>query len=113
MEVNEKAGMAFYNMLPESQHPLLLDGLAYQSVASQYAKVHFVATDVTVPKTYVVCTEDGAFPVAAQRSRAEKAGCKVIEIESDHSPFLRDVTAQKMVDIVREACGAMEVSPHI
>lgn len=106
MVVNEKAAMAFYNMMPESQHPLLIDSLVYQSAASQYAEAHFVAADVTVPKTYVVCSEDGAIPAAGQRAWAEMTGCRVVEIKSDHSPFLRDENTREVLDIIYEVAAS-------
>jgi pimeloyl-ACP methyl ester carboxylesterase len=40
-----------------------------------------------VPSTYVVCTEDGALPPAAQREMATRADV-VVEWPTDHSPFL-------------------------
>jgi pimeloyl-ACP methyl ester carboxylesterase len=41
----------------------------------------------TIPSTYVVCTEDGALPPAAQREMAIRAD-DVVEWPTDHSPFL-------------------------
>jgi pimeloyl-ACP methyl ester carboxylesterase len=41
----------------------------------------------SIPSTYVVCTEDGALPLAAQREMATRADA-VVEWPTDHSPFL-------------------------
>jgi len=41
----------------------------------------------SIPSTYVVCTEDRAVPVAAQRRMATRAGA-VVEWPTDHSPFV-------------------------
>ena len=41
----------------------------------------------SIPSTYVVCTNDGAVPVGAQRRMASRAD-EVVEIASDHSPFI-------------------------
>jgi pimeloyl-ACP methyl ester carboxylesterase len=41
----------------------------------------------SIPSTYVVCTEDGALPVTAQREMATRADA-VVEWPTDHSPFL-------------------------
>jgi pimeloyl-ACP methyl ester carboxylesterase len=40
-----------------------------------------------IPTTYVVCTEDRAIPVDAQRRMAVQAG-EVVEWPTDHSPFV-------------------------
>lgn len=40
-----------------------------------------------IPSTYVVCAEDRATPPEAQREYARRAG-KVVEIPTDHHPFL-------------------------
>jgi pimeloyl-ACP methyl ester carboxylesterase len=41
----------------------------------------------SIPSTYVVCTEDRALPVTAQRDMATRAEA-VVEWPTDHSPFL-------------------------
>ena len=41
----------------------------------------------SIPSTYVVCSEDGALPPAAQREMATRAEA-VVELPTDHSPFL-------------------------
>jgi len=41
----------------------------------------------SIPSTYVVCTADRVLPPAAQRWMAARAD-EVVEVESDHSPFL-------------------------
>ena len=40
----------------------------------------------TTPTTYIVCTHDGALPVAAEREMATRTNT-VIEWPTDHSPF--------------------------
>jgi pimeloyl-ACP methyl ester carboxylesterase len=42
---------------------------------------------LTVPSTYVVCTEDRAIPAAAQRAAAAGAR-RTVEVPSGHHPFL-------------------------
>lgn len=77
----------------------------HQSHASQTAPVYFVASDVTVPKTYVVCKHDKIFPANAQISMAKASGCRVLELDADHFPFLSEVTSKQLVDIVVEIAG--------
>jgi pimeloyl-ACP methyl ester carboxylesterase len=44
-----------------------------------------------VPKTYILCTQDRTIPLAAQRRMAARApGIKLVEIDTDHSPFYSD-----------------------
>lgn len=99
-KLNEKAASAFYNTLPESAGLIMADGLMYQSKASQWAKAHFVAADVTVPKTFIICSDDQAIPSEFQRHMAQATGCDIVEIKSDHSPFLEDDRNQQVVDII-------------
>ena len=47
----------------------------------------------TVPKTYIVTTEDRAVPPALQREMAASAGADVVELATGHSPFLGHVDA--------------------
>jgi hypothetical protein len=42
-----------------------------------------------LPRAYVSCTLDRAIPVALQRRMLQSAGCQpVIELETDHSPWI-------------------------
>lgn len=100
--LNEKAGMAFYSDLPEEKRNALVEGLVYQSRASIHAPAHFVALDVNADKTYVICTGDQAVPAEVQKHFAEAAKCKPIELESDHSPWLKEHTKAKLVEIITD-----------
>jgi pimeloyl-ACP methyl ester carboxylesterase len=55
----------------------------------------------TIPSTFIVCTNDGALPVAAQREMAQRAGT-VIDLPTDHSPFLTrpDELATVFIDLM-------------
>lgn len=45
----------------------------------------------SVPSSYVVCTKDLAIPPQLQRRMARESSCfPIVEIETDHSPFLSD-----------------------
>ena len=99
------AGNAFYNLLPEDERAEASRWLVHQSRASQTAPVRFVASDVTVPKTYVVCKHDNVFPVSSQISMAKASGCRVLELDADHSPFLGETTSKQLVSIIVDAAG--------
>lgn len=102
----EKKGVVpLYNMLPEEEQWRAAEGIVYQSRASLNVPVHFAAGDVTVPKTYIVCAQDMAAPPQFQRAWAEASGCRAVEIESDHSPFLDDGRARQVVDIIVDVAG--------
>lgn len=74
--------------------------LVHQSKASKNAPAHFVTGDVTVSKTYVVCTKDNIFPVEAQKALAQASDCKIVEIESDHSPFCSEGPRRQLLQVI-------------
>jgi len=58
----------------------------------------------SVPRTYVVCTEDRAVSPALQRRMAERVGVdRVIELDASHSPMLSmpDELAAVLADLAR------------
>lgn len=91
-----------YNMLPEAEQWRATEGLVNQSRASLNEPVHFAAGDIaaSVSKTYIVCAQDMAAAPQIQRAWAQASGCRIAEIESDHSPFLDDTRAALVVDII-------------
>lgn len=94
-----------YNMLPEAEQWKAAEGIVSQSRASLNVPVHFAAGDVTVPKTYIICTQDMALPPAVQKAWAEGSGCRTIEIETDHSPFMDDGRANQVIDVIIDVAG--------
>jgi hypothetical protein len=46
------------------------------------------ANFVRVPKTYLATLQDRAVPISLQRSMAADAGAEVVELDTDHSPFV-------------------------
>ena len=99
--------MPLYNMLPEAEQWRAAEWLAHQSRTSLNVPVHFAAGDVaaSVSKTYIVCTRDMAAPPEAQRAWAQASRCRVVEIESDHSPFMDDARAALVIDIIVDVAG--------
>ena len=57
-----------------------------------------------IAKSYIICTDDHAFPASAQRGLCERARIERIRtIASDHSPFFS--APQELADMVHEeAC---------
>ncbi|KAI0840947.1 alpha/beta-hydrolase [Hypoxylon sp. FL0890] len=92
--------------VPKEDQIALSKSLVHQSKASLEAAVHFTAVDVTVPKTYIVCSEDPSLPATLQESMAQAAACKVVKIESGHFPFLESTEkATEVVDIIVDVAG--------
>lgn len=50
--------------------------------------VPFSASDITIPKSYMVCTKDTCVPGPLQEHLAQSLGFKIERIESGHMPFL-------------------------
>lgn len=53
-----------------------------------------------IPSVYVICTDDRAVPYEVQKWFASNVGdgCRVLEVESGHSPFLN--VPERIVEIV-------------
>lgn len=62
---------------------------------------------MSVPSSYVVCTDDRAVRPESQRERAEMVRAAV-ELDSDHSPFLS--SAAPLADFIAEQHRAMAAS---
>lgn len=65
------------------------------------------------PTTYVVCTEDGAIPVALQRLMARRDAATVVELDASHSPYysLPDEVVEILLRDGAVASAAQAVSP--
>ncbi|KAI1095842.1 alpha/beta-hydrolase [Rostrohypoxylon terebratum] len=92
--------------IPEDVQLGLSKSLVHQSKASLEAPVQFTAVDVTVPKTYIICSEDPSLPPTLQETMAQAAGCKVVKIEAGHFPFLESAEkAKEVIDVIVEVAG--------
>ncbi|KAK7972382.1 hypothetical protein PG988_006516 [Apiospora saccharicola] len=79
----------------------LFHQLVHQSRASIMKDVHFVTSDVKAPIYYIKCTKDKAIPADFQQEMALNSGCRIMEIESDHSPFLHSDATLEVVKHIR------------
>jgi len=104
--LNDGAKDAFYNDLPSDEADKALVHCVHHSTASFETAADFVATDITVPKTYVVCDNDHAIPVEGQKAMAGAMGegVQIKTIHSGHVPFLSEETMCKVIDIVEKVC---------
>ncbi|RGP68833.1 hypothetical protein FSPOR_5039 [Fusarium sporotrichioides] len=119
--LNDGAKDAFYNDLPSEEVDKALAACTLQSTASFETPSNFVATDITVPRTYVVCEEDHAIPKQGQLAMAGAMGEGVVTetIKSGHLPFLREEGMLSVLRIVEKvahntiASGSAKTSwPH-
>ncbi|KAI0111936.1 alpha/beta-hydrolase [Daldinia grandis] len=92
--------------ISEEEKRALAKSLVHQSKDSLEAPVQFTAADVTVPKTYIVCTEDKSLPASLQEQFAQATGCNIVKLQAGHFPFLEsDEGAKKVVDIIVDVAG--------
>ncbi|KAM0561362.1 hypothetical protein ACHAPJ_003242 [Fusarium lateritium] len=86
----DQAKEAWANVLPHSQD-------AFET------PIDFVAADITIPKTYLVCEKDKILPVLLQEQLVKSTpGLKEARMAAGHSPFVGKAaeTAKLLVDIV-------------
>ncbi|KAJ4024640.1 hypothetical protein NW752_003205 [Fusarium irregulare] len=104
--LNDGAKDTFYNDLPSDDADKALAQCAHQSTASLETGADFVATDITVPKTYVICDIDHCIPVEGQQAMAGAMGegVQIETIHAGHVPFLSEEAMGKVVDIVEKVC---------
>ncbi|KAJ3531153.1 hypothetical protein NM208_g9005 [Fusarium decemcellulare] len=72
----EEAKEIFAKVLPHSQD-------AFET------GINFIASDITIPKTYLICENDLVFPLSLQEQLVRHTpGMKEMRIAAGHSPFL-------------------------
>ncbi|KAF4339114.1 glutathione S-transferase [Fusarium beomiforme] len=103
--LNEKAMNAFYNDCSPGVAEKAISECVNHSTASLETPADFVATDITVPKTYVVCEIDNTVPVQGQLAMVGAMGDAVTveKIHAGHCPFLNEEALPKVVDIIAKA----------
>lgn len=94
------ASQAFYNTCPPDVAVRATARLRPQADAPLGEPIHISAARWgAIPKTYIVCKRDQALPPDVQRIMAAQAPeAKIIEIDTDHSPFYS--AAGLLADIV-------------
>ncbi|KAM0345676.1 hypothetical protein ACHAPU_006331 [Fusarium lateritium] len=103
--LNEKTKDIFYHDANPEVADKALSECVLQSTASLETPSDFVATDVAVPKTYVVCEIDRTIPVQGQLAMVDALGEGVFvkKVMSGHLPFLNEEVLPEIVDFVVEA----------
>lgn len=64
------------------------DGVVTHSQDAFEVPITFSAADITIPKSYLVCTQDQCVPGPLQEQLAESLGFKAERIDAGHFPFL-------------------------
>ncbi|KAI0595850.1 Alpha/beta hydrolase fold-1 [Biscogniauxia sp. FL1348] len=86
---NEITKALIYNDVPEDEAQRVFESLLPQSQAAFEVPVTYVATDLTIPKTFVICKKDPAAGMQTEETlTALIPGMKVESIDAGHSPFL-------------------------
>ncbi|KAK3935772.1 Alpha/beta hydrolase fold-1 [Diplogelasinospora grovesii] len=87
--VAEDAQPIFCNDFTEEDTKKAFSLLLPQSQDSFETPADFVASDITIPKTYVICELDQVFPVPLQEMLVKSTpGLKEARIHASHGPFV-------------------------
>ncbi|KAM7190849.1 alpha/beta-hydrolase [Rhypophila sp. PSN 637] len=90
-----------YNDLPDKAADHMFAQLVPQSYAATVQPLEFAVADVTIPKTYIVCEKDAAFPVPLQKHLASGFGFVQKSVSGGHSAFasVPDELAEVLIQI--------------
>src|SRR5690242_18897009 len=90
MHIHDTVKASFFSDLStEAQDAAWQDVLESQSHASFTHKPSFIAADIHVPKTYVICENDKVLAAAKQELVVKIGGFDNVErMQSGHFPFL-------------------------
>ncbi|KAM0430872.1 hypothetical protein ACHAPT_005504 [Fusarium lateritium] len=87
--INEKGFQMLYNDTTEEEARKVYANLLPHSQDAFETGIDFIATDITIPKTYLICENDLVFPLALQEQLVKSTpGMKEARIAAGHSPFL-------------------------
>ncbi|KAK4229300.1 Alpha/Beta hydrolase protein [Podospora fimiseda] len=102
--VNDLSKDLLYNDMPQEQAEAFYKDLVPQSYAAVIQPVPFAVPDITIPKTYIVCERDAAFPVPLQDYLATALGFNKKTIDAGHSCFASapDELADLLIEIAEE-----------
>lgn len=94
---------AFYNDLDDTLKAELSSYLSGQSRAPFEEVINFIPSQIKVPKTYVVCKQDQAVPVAAQEYAVQMMEAERVELDCGHTPFAKPAETAVLVKVILEA----------
>lgn len=77
-----------YSNIPADKAQELYGALVPQSCKATITPVDFAVPDITIPKAYVICNKDLAFPVALQRELSSALGFDTVTISGGYTCFV-------------------------
>ncbi|KAH8779776.1 Alpha/Beta hydrolase protein [Diaporthe sp. PMI_573] len=100
--VNQKAKSLLYNDLSTEVAEKYFNALVPQSWAAMEKPVDFSVPEITIPKTYIICDDDQAFPKAAQHYWSDTLGLPKVSVSGGHAAFasVPDELASVLVGLV-------------
>ncbi|MEQ5871363.1 alpha/beta fold hydrolase [Sagittula sp. NFXS13] len=96
---------AFYHDCPAETVLFAVANLCPESTAASNTAIALTEQSQSLPKSYIICTEDGAIPPAFQRVMADRFDPQdVSDLHSSHSPFfsMPDRLAARLDEIARQ-----------
>ncbi|PVH86235.1 alpha/beta-hydrolase [Cadophora sp. DSE1049] len=112
MDVEETLGIcnplakeALYNDLPSVEADHYFSLLQPSALTTFFGPVNYVASDLKIPKAYLICEKDMAIPVTHQEKIVDTVGgFKKIRCQCGHSPFLSqpDLTVRVIDEFASE-----------
>ncbi|EEU39014.1 uncharacterized protein NECHADRAFT_43023 [Fusarium vanettenii 77-13-4] len=87
--INEKGFQMLYNDTTEEEARKVYANVLPHSQDAFETGIDFIAADITIPKTYIICENDLIFPLTLQEKLVKLTpGVKERRIAAGHSPFL-------------------------
>lgn len=91
--------------MPEAEQQKYFEGVKLHSQDSFETPVTYSAADITIPKSYLVCTQDLCVPGPLQEQLAQSLGFQYEKIDAGHFPFLSQ--PEKCLDLIRKLIVCM------
>lgn len=99
MTLREGAKAAIYGDYDEAAQQQMYEMLLPHSQDAFETPCDFVAADIVIPKTYVVCERDSlVLPALQEQLVASIPGMKEVRIDAGHHPFVS--RAKEVADII-------------
>lgn len=106
MSLAKGAEKVLYNDIPDSEAEKYYDLLQPHSQDAFETPVQYIASDVTIPMTYIITEQDLVFPASAQKALAATVpGLAITSVESSHSPFASQpaVLSEMLIEICQSS----------
>ncbi|KAI1474846.1 hypothetical protein K445DRAFT_25976 [Daldinia sp. EC12] len=98
--VNDKGKHCFYNDLPDDIAQQYFNSVVPFSQDAFETPIDFAASDLTIPRTFLICENDLAFPPSVQEELATSIlDMKIERCSAGHSPFASQ--PDRVIEIVK------------